>query len=178
MFHAGVDEPTCVNNSVFITSCSSVITLHQTPSLHPPSTFSPPSLHAGCLSSGLKWNKLLWGDIIPHGWSCSPALCSFSLKLQVITSTFLICIFLSCVAVPVSFSVWIWTRTSSPPPVQDRKCCWSTAVVTIAGLSGEIRLPPQAQACPRCRRDAVSYQVGLKKPHFFQELMKFKHISQ
>lgn len=168
MFHVGVDEPTCVINSVFITSCSSVITLHQTPSLHAPSTLSPPSLHAGCLSSGLKWNHLLWGDIIPHGWSCSPALCSFSLKLHELHRRFRFFIFLSGVAAPVSSSVWIWTRTSSPPPFQDRQCCWSTAVVTIADLSGEIWLPPQAQACPRCRRDAVSYQVGWKKKHLFR----------
>lgn len=35
-------------------------------------------------------------------------------------------------------------------------------VITIAGFSGKVRLPPSGQPRPRCSRDAVSYPVGFE----------------
>lgn len=75
--------------------------------------------------------------------------------------------------------VSLWFKPVVFSTHQDVICRWSITVLTITDLPGEIRLPPPRPARPRCRRDAVSYQVGLKKNvDIFQQLISFKHISQ
>lgn len=40
-----------------------------------------------------------------------------------------------------------------------------TSFISIAGVSGEVRLPPSGQPHTQCSGDAVSYQVGGKAAH-------------
>lgn len=52
------------------------------------------------------------------------------------------------------------------------------SVATIAGFSGEVRLPPSGEAHTQCRWDAVSYQVGPKADlHLRKQILKLKNWS-
>lgn len=50
------------------------------------------------------------------------------------------------------------------------------SVATIAGFSGEVRLPPSGEAHTQCRWNAVSYQVGPKADlHLRKHILKLKN---